>query len=459
MTTVPNSAAARDIAYLTHPNSNFREHENLGPLIIDRGDGIYVYDDQGNQYIEALAGLWSVAVGFRNERLIRAMAEQMEKLPFYHTFMNKSHGPAIDLAEKLVQMTPRRLQHVLFANSGSEANDTAVKVAWYYNHSRGMPQKRKFISRSPSFHGVTVAAASLTGNPINHHGFGLPLPGFIYVTCPNYYRNALPGETEEEFSTRLANELEDVILREGPSTVAAFLGEPLMAGGGVIVPPTGYWEKVQAVCRKYDVLVVVDEVINGFGRLGQPFGSDVFDIDPDMMTLSKAITSSYQPLSALLISDEIYQHVADETNRAGIFGHGYTTAGHPVATAAALANLRIIEEDGLVENARQMGALLHERLGEFADHPMVGEIRGIGLIAGIELVADKATKRPFDPAGVVGAHLAMRAQQEQRVIVRAIGDTIALSPPLIINADQVEDLVTRLRRALDDTYETFRHTL
>lgn len=451
MSSMPNSAAARDIAYLTHPYSNFREHERVGPLIIERGEGIYVFDDQGKEYIEGLAGLWSVAVGFNEKRLVRAATEQMNRLPFYHTFVNKSHGPAIDLAERLVQITPDRLRHVCFTNSGSEANDTAVKLVWYYNNARGLPKKKKFISRTRAYHGITIAAGSLTGLPNNHRSFDLPLPGFLHVTCPHHYRMANPGETEEEFSTRLAAELEQLIVREGPETVACFIGEPLMGAGGVIVPPAGYWEKVQAVCRKYDVLIMADEVINGFGRLGKWFGSQVFDIEPDIMSLSKAITSSYQPLSALLFSDEIYEHVADETNKIGTFGHGFTAAGHPVATAVALENLRIIEDDGLVENAGLRGQHLHRCLKTIADHPMVGEIRGIGLIAGIELVLDKATKRPFDPVGKAGSIFALRAQ-EHGLVVRAMGDTIALSPPLIITDSQVTDMVGRFRKALDDTF-------
>jgi 4-aminobutyrate--pyruvate transaminase len=451
MSSAPNSAAGRDISYLLHPYTNIREHEKIGPLVIERGSGIYVYDDQGKEYIEGLAGLWSVAVGFSEQRLVRAATEQLKKLPFYHIFVHKSHGPAIDLSERLISITPARLKHVTFTNSGSEANDTAVKLVWYYNNARGRPEKKKIIGRAKGYHGITVASGSMTGLPNNHRSFDLPLPGFLHVTCPHYYRLALPGEGEEAFSIRLAAELEEVIQREGPGTIAAFIGEPVMAAGGVIVPPVGYWSRVQEICRNHDILIIADEVITGFGRLGQPFGSNVFGIDPDIMVLSKQITSSYQPLSALLFSDEIYQHVADETARIGTFGHGFTASGHPVAAAVALENIRIIEEDRLIDNARVMGALLHERLQDFADHPMVGEIRGTGLIAGIEFVADRASKRPFDPVGAVGAAFA-RYAQAHGLIVRAIGDTIALSPPLIIKDDQVKELVERFRLALKDTF-------
>ena len=451
----PNSAAARDISYLLHPYTNIREHEKTGPLVIERGQGVYVYDDQGNEYIEGLAGLWSVAVGFGEERLVRAATEQLKKLPFYHIFVHKSHPPAIDLAERLVAMTPARLRHVSFTNSGSEANDTAVKLVWYYNNARGRPEKKKIIARHKAYHGITVASGSLTGLPNNHRSFDLPLPGFFHVSCPHHYRCANPGESEEAFATRLAAELEELILRQDPATVAAFIGEPVMAAGGVIVPPADYWTKIQQVCRKYDVLVIADEVITGFGRLGQPFGSNVFNIDPDVMVLSKQITSSYQPLSAVLFSDEIYQSVADETAKIGTFGHGFTASGHPVATAVALENLKIIEERKLVENARAMGALLHELLQQCADDPLVGEIRGFGLIAGVELVADRGSKRPFEPAGIVGSAF-FRHAQARGLIVRAIGDTVALSPPLIITSDQVKELVKRFKLALEDTNEWVR---
>ena len=446
----PNSPAARDISYLVHPYTNIRQHEKIGPMVIERGDGIYVYDDQGKEYIEGLAGLWSVAVGFGEERLVRAATEQLKKLPYYHTFFHRSHGPVIDLSERLIAMTPDRLSHVSFTNSGSEANDTAVKLVWYYNNARGRPAKKKIIGRQKGYHGITVAAASLTGLPHNHRSFDLPLPGFLHVTCPHHYRFAKDGENEETFATRLAAELEELILREGPETVAAFIGEPVMGAGGVIVPPSGYWSKVQEVCRRHDVLIIADEVITGFGRLGQLFGSNVFNIDPDIMVLSKQITSSYQPLSAVLFSEEIYQTIADETAKIGTFGHGFTASGHPVATAVALENIKIIEENKLVENAKEMGVLLHEQLREFANHPLVGEIRGMGLIAGVELVADKSSKRPFDPVGVVGTAF-FRHAQAHGLILRSVGDTVAVCPPLIIKPDQVKELVARFRLALEDT--------
>ncbi len=450
MTAHPNSLQARDIAYQFHPNTNLRRHERVGPIIIDRGEGIYVYDDQGRQYIEALAGLWSVGVGFGEKRLVDAAAKQMAKLPYYHTFTHKSHEPSIELAEKLVKLSPPGLDHVFFTNSGSEANDTVVKMVWYYNNALDRPLKKKFIARNGGYHGITVVAGSLTGLQVNQRGFDLPLPFAKHVTCPHHYRFAKEGETEEQFSTRLAEELEAKILEEGPETVAAFIGEPLIGAGGVLPPPKGYWPKMQAVCRKYDVLVVADEVINGFGRLGKMFASEHYGIEPDILVCSKQITSSYLPLSAILMSDRIYQVIADQSEKLGTFGHGFTTSGHPVATAVALENLAIIEERDLVGNVNRVGPYMQKRLREFADHPLVGEVRGDGLIAAVELVADKKTKARFDPPGKVGFY-AFEKGHEHGLIARAVGDSICFCPPLIITEAQIDDMVARFAATLEDT--------
>jgi 4-aminobutyrate--pyruvate transaminase len=450
MNVLPNSLHARDIAYHIHPYTNMRKHERTGPIVIERGEGIYVYDDQGREYIEALAGLWSVGVGFGEKRLVEAAARQMAKLPYYHTFSHKSHQPAIELAEKLVKMSPAGLDHVFFTNSGSEANDTAIKFVWYYNNALGREKKKKFIARNGGYHGITIASGSLTGLQVNQRGFDLPLPFVTHVTCPHYYRFAEQGETEETFADRLAAELEATILAEGPDTVAAFIGEPVIGAGGVLVPPRTYWEKVQAVCRRHDVLVVADEVINGFGRLGTLFACEHYGISPDILVVSKQITSSYQPLAAVLISDAIYQGVADHSDRLGTFGHGFTGSGHPVATAVGLENLAIIEERNLVANAATVGAHLQARLREFADHPLVGEVRGIGLIAAVELVTDKASKAKFDPPGKAGGYLSERAH-EHGLIIRAMQDSIAFCPPLIITEVQVDEMVARFAHALNET--------
>lgn len=445
-----NQDQQHDIQYQLHSYTNGVKHAEVGPRIMARGEGIYVYDDKGNRYLEGMAGLWSVAVGFGEPRLVDAATRQLQELPYYHTFTHKSHPAVIELAQRLIDYTEGRMARAFFTNSGSEANDTVVKLVWYYHNALGRKDKKKIIARQRGYHGVTVASASLTGLPGNHVGFDLPLPQILHTSCPHYYRYGLPGETEEAFATRMADELEALILQEGPDTVGAFIGEPLMGAGGVIVPPRTYWQKIQAVCRKYDLLIIADEVITGFGRLGKRFGSEVFDIQPDMMVLSKQITSSYQPLGAVLLNARVAETVQEYSGRLGTFGHGYTASGHPVATAVALENLKIIDERGLIPHAAEMGEVLRQELHALADHPLVGEIRSVGLIAGIELVADKATRAPFDPLGRAGAYAYERAH-EHGLILRGIQDTIAFCPPLIITAAQVRDMVARFSRVLDDT--------
>ena len=350
----PNSLAARDIAYYFHPATNARRHEKIGPMMIERGEGIYVYDDQGKQYIEGLAGLWSVAVGFGEPRLAKAAAEQMGKLPFYHSFSHKSHPAAVKLAERLVAMAPG-MAKAHFTSSGSEANDLTIKMIWYFNNALGRPEKKKIISRHRAYHGVSIVSGSLTGMPAFHRDFDLPLPFVRHVGCANFWRYGKPGESEEAFATRLAEELEATIVAEGADTVAAFIGEPVMGAGGVMPPPATYWEKIQAVCRKHDVLIIADEVITGFGRTGNPFACQTYGISPDFMILSKAITSSYVPLSAVLITDKIYQTLADNSAKIGVFAHGFTASGHPVATAVALENLDILEERELLTRGAPPG--------------------------------------------------------------------------------------------------------
>jgi 4-aminobutyrate---pyruvate transaminase len=447
LTAHPNSIAARDIAYYFHPATNARRHEAIGPMVIERGQGVHVYDDQGKEYIEGLAGLWSVAVGFGEERLVAAAAAQMRQLPYYHSFSHKSHPSAIALAERLVRMAPGKMSKAHFTSSGSEANDLAIKMIWYYNNALGRPQKKKIISRQRAYHGVSIASASLTGLPAFQRDFDLPLPMMHHVSCPSHWRFGAAGESEEAFASRLAKELDDKILAEGPDTVAAFFGEPLMGAGGVITPPRSYWEKVQAVCRRHDVLVVADEVITGFGRTGKMFGSQTYGIAPDMLVVSKALTSSYMPLSALVFSDAIYQTLADNSAKIGVFAHGFTASGHPVATAVAFENLNIIEERDLVGNCAALAPQFQARLREFAGHPFVGEARGIGLIGALELVADKASKAAFEKPGAVGARLAELCQEEG-LIIRAIGDIIAFCPPLVINSAEVDEMFERFARAL-----------
>ena len=334
-----------DVKHHMHPYTDARLHESAGPLIIECGEGVHVFDNHGKKYIEAMSGLWSVALGFSNQRLIEAAEKQLRTLPFYHLFTSKAHVPSIELAEKLIEISPVPMSKVFFTNSGSEANDSVVKLLWYRNNALGKPTKKKFISRINAYHGITAVSASLTGLPANQRGFDVPLPGFLHVSCPHFYRFGKPGETEEQFADRLAQELEDLILKEGSETIAAFYGEPLMGAGGVIVPPRTYWEKIQKVCRKHDILIVADEVICGFGRTGNMFGSETFGIKPDVLVLSKQLSSSYQPIAAILINDLVYQGIADQSHTIGTLGHGFTGSGHPVAAAVALENVKIIQED------------------------------------------------------------------------------------------------------------------
>lgn len=454
MTGQPNSPAARDVAAVLHPFTDLKAHEEDGPFIIDRGSGVYVIDENGKTYIEGMSGLWCASLGFSERRLVDAAARQMAELPYNQTFLGRSHGTTIDLAERLLSLSPVPMSRILFASSGSEANDTAVKLVWYYNNAEGRPERRKIIGRRNGYHGTTVATTSLSGIPDLHRDFNLPIAGVLHADCPHHYRFARPGETEEEFADRLAANLEKLILDEGPETVAAFIAEPVMGVGGVIVPPETYFEKVQAVLREYGVLFIVDEVICGFGRTGNMFGSETFGLRPDLMCCAKALSSAYLPISATFVSEPIYRAMVAESEKIGVFGHGYTYSGHPVAAAVALETLDIYEERDVVGHVRAVAPRFQEMFRSLADRPLVGEVRGVGLMAGIELVADKPGKRPFDPALKVGAYLASRAR-EYGLIVRALGDTVVCAPPLVVTEDEIDELGTRFHRALADTEARF----
>ena len=447
---LPNSLSRRDAAALLHPYTNALANERDGPLVITRGEGIHVYDEDGNRYVEGMAGLWCVSLGFGNERLANAAAEQIRTLSFYHGFTQKSHRPQIELAERLLAMAPVPMSKVFFVNSGSEAADTAVKLVWYYNNAVGRPEKKKIISRIKGYHGTTVAAASLSGAPHNHAAFNLPLPGFLHTDCPHHYRFGAEGESEEEFASRCADSLDQMIVAEGPETVAAFFVEPVIGAGGILLPPATYFEKVQAVLDKYDVLLIADEVICGFGRTGNMWGTETYALKPDIMTMAKALSSGYVPIAALMIGTELFRAIADESDRIGMLGHGYTYSGHPVAAAVALETLKIYDEIDIVEQARAVSPHLQAGIRRFADHPLVGEATGVGMLAVAELVADKDTRAPFEPAQKVGAQLVARAEAHG-LIVRAMGDRIGFSPPLIMQRSEIEDMFDRFAKALDET--------
>ena len=450
MTDRMNSAASRDIAYHVHGYTNLKKHEQSGPMIITSGSGIRVTDDNGKSYIEGLSGLWCTSLGFQEERLIEAATAAMKKLPYYHGFAHKTAEVTIDLAEKLISIAPVPMSKVLFANSGSEANDLAIKIIWYYNNALGRPEKKKIISRNRAYHGITVATGSLTGLPPIHGDFDLPIDRILHTDCPHYYRGAEDGETEEDFASRCAEKLEKMILDEGPDTVAAFFAEPVMGAGGVIVPPATYFQKIQAVLKKYDVLLLADEVICGFGRTGNMWGSQSLGMKPDMLTCAKALSSAYIPIAALMISEPIYQALVQQSKKFGLFGHGSTYAGHPVAAAVALETLTIYEERNIVDHVRTVGPRFQDGLRKFADHHLVGEVRGLGLVAAIELVRDKDTKAAFDAKQGVGLYFQARSEEEG-LIIRPIGDTIAICPPLITVEDEIDEILGCLKRALDDT--------
>ena len=445
-----NSPAARDIASVLHPYTDLKTHLTAGPVVISRGKGVRVWDDAGKDYIESVAGLWCASLGFDNERLVQAAVTQMRKLPFYHAFTAKSHEPMIDLAEMLLERSPVPMSKVFFANSGSEANDSAIKMVWYLNNALGRPKKKKLIGRLKGYHGITIAAASLTGLPANHRSFDVPLPGFVHTITPHFYHGALPGETEDAFSSRCANELEALILAEGPDTVAAMWAEPIMGAGGVIVPPSGYFPKIQAVLRKYDILLVVDEVICGFWRTGHYWGSQTLDIRPDILTCAKALSASYMPISAVMVNQRVFDALADESNAIGTFGHGFTYSGHPVPAAVAIETLKIYDETDMGGHVGRVGPHLQSELRRrFADHELVGEVRGTGLIAAMELVADKAGRVNFDPKAKIGPRLT-KIMEENGVIGRAsMNDTLCFSPPLIISEAEIDEMLDRVGKSLD----------
>jgi len=443
--------AVRDIETLVHPYTQLAAFRESGPLVIERGQGVRVYDNQGKAYIEGMAGLWCTALGYGNEELVEAAATQMRKLPFSHLFTGKSHDPAIELAERLKEIAPIPVSKVFFCSSGSEANDSQVKLVWYMNNALGRPRKKKIISRVKAYHGVTVASASLTGLVNNHRDFDLPIAGILHAGCPHHYRFAQDGESEDEFAKRLARELDDLIVREDPDTVAAFIAEPIMGAGGVIVPPKSYFPAIMEVCRKYDIYMIADEVICGFGRLGTMFGCTALGFAPDSISIAKALTSGYVPMAAVTVPEMMYQAMLDESRKIGVFGHGFTYSGHPVAAAVALKALEIYARDRIAEQAARKTPQFQARLAALGDHPLVGEARGFGLVCGIELVADKQTKRSFDAKLGIGPRT-VRFAEEEGLIVRPIaGDIISICPPLIIMPPEIDELFDCLGRALDRT--------
>jgi 4-aminobutyrate--pyruvate transaminase len=443
-----NSALAADIAYHLPQQTDLVAYQQSGGTLMARGDGVYVYDESGKKYLEAMAGLWCASLGFSEKRLAEVAYKQMLELPYYHTFFAKGNVPSAELSERLIALAPVPMSKVLFQCSGSEANDAAIKLVWYYHNAIGKPKKKKIIGRVRGYHGNTIASVSLSGQPHMHADFDCPLPMMKHTDNPNYYRFHEDGETEEQFASRMADNLEKLILAEDPDTVGAFFGEPVQGGGGAITPPATYWAKIQAVLKKYDILFLADEVICGFGRTGNYWGSQTYDMKPDMLSCAKALSASYQPISALMINEKIYTAMLDESRKLGTFGHGFTYGGHPVAAAVALETLKIYDERNIMGHVKTVSKDFLAGLKSLEDHPLVGNARGVGLIGAAELVANKHTREAFNPAQKVGIKVMDKAQ-EAGLIVRAIGDRIAFTPPLIITSEQIGDMFKLFRSSLD----------
>jgi len=448
--TIPASHLKQlDSAHHLHPFTDFKGlAAEGGSRLIHRGEGVYIWDADGNRILDAMAGLWCVNVGYGRRELAEAGYRQMLDLGFYNAFFKTTTPPAALLAAKLAEITPDGLSRVFFANSGSEANDTIVRMVRHYWNLKGKPTKKTFISRTHGYHGTTMASTSLGGMSVMHGQGDLPLPGFVHV-MPPYPFDLAKGMDDEAFGRLAARAVEEKILELGPENVAAFIGEPIQGAGGVIIPPDSYWPEINRICREHDILLIADEVICGFGRLGHWFGSQRYGIRPDFMTLAKGITSGYVPLSAVMVGDRVAETLIEE---GGEFYHGFTYSGHPVACAVALANIGVIETDGLVDYVKNdigpyLGARLHEAL---ADHPIVGEIRREGLIGAIEIVKDKATRERFPGDGKVGL-MARDHCFRNNVILRGIRDSLVFSPPLTLRHEEADEMVRLARLSLDDT--------
>ena len=439
---------AADTAHHLHPFTDFRGlAAEGGSRIITRAEGVWLEDSEGQRILDGMAGLWCVNVGYGRARLAKAAYEQMLELPYYNTFFKTATPASIELAEKLAAITPAGLDKVFFASSGSEANDTIARMVRRFWKLSGQPQRMNIISRVNGYHGSTMASASLGGMKPMHEVDGVPLPGFHHVRQPYWYGEGA-GLTPDDFGKAAAKAIEDKILELGPETVAAFIGEPVQGAGGVIVPPASYWPEVQRICRQHGILLIADEVICGFGRTGQWFGSETYGIAPDMMTLAKGITSGYLPLSAVMVGGRVAEVLWE---KGGEFAHGFTYSGHPVPCAVALENIAIIEEENLVERVREdVGPYLQQRLAPLADHPLVGEVRGVGLLGAVELVADKVSRARFNPEGRAGT-LCRDHCFRGNVVSRAVRDTMVLSPPLVISRPEIDELVARLTKAIDLT--------
>ncbi len=442
----------RDIESLIHPYTPLHKLKTTGTLVISHGKGVHVYDTQGREYIEGMSGLWCAGLGFGDEEMVEAATEQLRTLPFYHLFGAKSFEPAIELAEKLKEIAPIPVSRVFFTSSGSEANDTQVKLAWFLNNARGKPQKKKIISRIRAYHGVTVMAASLTGLPGNHNGWDLPVDRVLHTDCPHFYRFGEDGESEADFVARIAQSLRALIEREGADTIAAMIAEPVMGAGGVVVPPRGYFEAIQSVLDEHDIMLIADEVITGFGRTGNWWGTETFNMRPATISAAKQMTSAYAPLGAVMVPEDIYQAYVDYTARLGTFGHGFTYGGHPLGCALGVKAIEIYQKRDIVGHVRRLASVFEARMKRLGELEIVGEARYCGLVGGVELVADRKTRRPFRLEQGVGP-LTAKLLEENGVILRAMGDTIGLCPPMVISEAELNELFDRFEKGLRQAEE------
>ena len=445
-----NSPEARDIAYHLHPYTNPSMLKQTGPHVMNSGKGIYVTDNDGKEFLEAFSGLWCVSLGWGEPELIKAATEQMQKLSFYQSFNSKATNAPINLAEKLITIAPPGLEKAFFCNSGSEANDTAIKMVWYYHAAIGKPHKKKVISRKRSYHGVTLASASLTALAYVQDGFGLPLDFALHTSSPHYFRDAHEGESETEFTARIMRELEELIATEGAENIGAFIAEPLQGAGGIIMPPQGYFEALQPILKKHDILLIADEVVCGFGRTGNMWGCQTYNIKPDILTCAKALSSAYIPISAVLVSGKVASGIEEQANRLGLFGHGYTYSAHPVAAAVALRTLELMEERDIIDHVRKVSPLFAERLQALSKFEIVGDVRACGLLGCMEYVAEPDTRKPIDPAQKFAAK-ATAMIQDNGVILRPLPtDGTGFCPPLIITEDEINILFDKVEAVMPD---------
>lgn len=432
------------------PFSDFKQLKEVGPRIITHAKGVYLWDSEGHKILDGMAGLWCVAIGYGRDELAEAASKQMRELPYYNLFFMTAHPPVLELSKAITEIAPEGMNHVFFTGSGSEGNDTMLRMVRHYWAIKGQPNKKTIISRKNGYHGSTVAGASLGGMTYMHEQGDLPIPGITHIPQPYWFGEG--GDmSPEEFGIWAANQLEEKILELGVDTVGAFIAEPIQGAGGVIVPPATYWPRIKEILAKYDILFVADEVICGFGRTGEWFGSDFYDLKPDMMTIAKGLTSGYIPMGGLIVRDEVVAVL----NEGGDFNHGFTYSGHPVAAAVALENIRILREEKIVEKVHaETAPYLQKRLRELNDHPLVGEVRGVGMLGAIELVQDKATRKRYEGRGV--GMICRQFCFDNGLIMRAVGDTMIISPPLVISKDEIDELVTKARKCLDLTLETLQ---